>query len=91
MSCQHENFRAQVDVHRLLPKEGMPAAHYSADVRVNCEQCGLPFRFRCTRVGLSYDDPTVSVDGQELRVSVQPDDGTIPLPPKVKGFAVRPL
>lgn len=88
MSCRHENFSARVQVNRQCPDDGMEASHFSADFKVNCVDCGLPFRFLCPTTGLIWNLPAKSVDGLELRAPIHPNDGTIPIPPKIKGFRV---
>jgi hypothetical protein len=45
-TCKHMNFAASVNVHRLTKTEDADEAHrYQADVRIQCAECGLPFRF----------------------------------------------
>lgn len=89
MKCEHMNFAAHVQVHRLCARDGMPASDFSADVAVKCADCGLPFRFLCPTTGSFWNLPAKSVSGLELRAPIHPDDGTIPLPPKVRGYALR--
>jgi hypothetical protein len=87
--CQHEQFTCESNVFRTNEKEGMPVSHFAVEFKLKCSECGQPFRFRCTRLGLNFDEPTVSVDGEELRISVHPADGSLPFPPKVKGFRIK--
>lgn len=66
-ACGHLNFVARVAVNRLVD-----TGRYSADVRVNCVECGEPFRFLGVEAGLSPYAPMVSVDGLELRAPIEP-------------------
>lgn len=91
MRCKHENFKANVTVNRQSPEEGMEVSHYSADIKIECADCGQPFRFLCSRGGLMWNEPTVGIVGEELRAPIHPNDGTEPLPPKIKGFSVTSL
>lgn len=85
--CPHENFVAVVKVNRLTADNG-PVEGYTADIRVNCADCGEPFRWIGPRAGLSANRPTMSVDETELRAplrpaSTDPDFGLGP------GFAIQ--
>lgn len=87
--CMHLNFRANVEVNRVLKNEDdtMPW-YYTADIRVNCADCGLPFEFvgdfDC---GLMPDRATVDPSAQELRVPLRPKG--LALLPGIPGFTVR--
>lgn len=59
-NCKHENFSAQVDVHRHTD-----SGRFSADVRINCAECGEPFRFLGLPAGVDLNGAAVSVDGTE--------------------------
>lgn len=72
MACQHENFRASVNVSRLTREEGAPVTGYAADVTIACAGCGLPFRFVGLAAGNHHAEPRVSVDGTELRAPIEP-------------------
>lgn len=69
--CQHEHFEAQVNVNRI-EDEGQPR-RYAADVTVWCADCRQPFRFLGVRAGLSFEHPTVNVDGTELSAPIEPE------------------
>lgn len=66
--CAHESFAAEVDVNRLED-----TGRFHADVRVRCADCGEAFRFLGVAAGLSWDHPTVSVDGIELHAPIEPE------------------
>lgn len=83
MACKHMIFKADVDVARLSKEEGGQITGYSADIRISCQQCGLPFRFigvpasvKETEEGLEFtparNEPRVSVDACELRAPIEP-------------------
>lgn len=88
MSCEHKNFFTQVDVHRTSDGEGAPIQWYSADIHIKCTDCDMPFKFLTNKIGLHDREPMASVDLLELRVPIHPNDGTEPLPPKVRGFTI---
>jgi hypothetical protein len=68
MNCQHKDFRAHVVVNRIED-----VGRFTADVRINCAECGLPFEFvGVGECGFSYEHPTVDPSAQELRVPVRP-------------------
>lgn len=72
MSCEHKNFKADVRVGRLTKGDDGPVTGYSADVKVSCVDCGLPFRFIGLPAGNHFAEPRVSVDGTELRAPIEP-------------------
>ena len=72
MSCDHENFVADVAVNRLTTDEGGPVTGYSADVRVRCLDCDEPFVFIGVPVGCTPRFPAASLTGDELRAPIRP-------------------
>lgn len=99
MNCQHEDFRAQVDVFRLYGDEAhddSPHA-FAAEVSIVCTGCGAPLGFRCDTVGLTNDRPAISPDALKLRLPLlSPSELTLlgPLsgmnmPPPRPGFTIR--
>ena len=70
--CEHMNFDASVGVGRLSHDEGGPITGYTADIKVRCRDCGLPFRFIGIAAGNHFAEPRVSVDGTELRAPLEP-------------------
>lgn len=77
MTCSHQDFNAVVSVTGLVddPAKELthaPADRWTADVRINCVQCGEPFRFLELPAGISFQRPMVSIDGLELRVPIEP-------------------
>lgn len=53
---------------------------FMADIKIYCDDCGMPFRFIGFRCGASTTQPAVSVAGEELRVPIEPLDMDGPLP-----------
>lgn len=68
--CPHPTFEAQVSVNRIT---GGPALRFAADVRITCALCREPFRFLGPHAGLSFEHPTVSIDGLELHLPIEPE------------------
>jgi hypothetical protein len=66
--CPHEQFEANVEVNRIIDK-----GRFTADVRILCAQCKIPFRFIGVDAGFSPDFPTVNVDGTELCAPIEPE------------------
>lgn len=76
--CQHMNFGAFVDVHRIPREEGGPVDAYQCDVRVVCVDCKLPFHFLGLPLGLDLHGAAVSPDRTEARLAIAP--GAAPIP-----------
>jgi len=86
--CAHENFTATVKVNRLTKSDSDPTViAHSADIRINCVECGLPFEFIGVDAGMMPSKPMVSVDAQELRAPIRPKGCQIL--PAIPGFSVR--
>jgi hypothetical protein len=73
-TCKHENFQCEARIGRLSHEEGGPITGYTAEIRVKCTECGLPFRFIGLAAGSHYASPTVSIDGEELHAPIEPAD-----------------
>jgi len=74
MTCEHKDFNATVEVHRLTRGEGGEVYAYSADIRIQCKECGLPFEFPGLPGGISSSEARVSIDCQTLNVPLKPSD-----------------
>lgn len=72
INCEHNDFTVEVDVNRLPAVEGGPIERYSADVRIKCAECGVPFRFLGLPAGLDLTGAATSVDGEEARLAILP-------------------
>lgn len=88
-TCEHFNFRANVAVNRVLKNEGdLKPSAFSADITIQCIDCGTPFEFvgdyPC---GLLWDQACVNPSKQELRIPIQPKG--LALLPGLPGFTVR--
>jgi len=73
MACDHsKEHRSLVHVVAMNDTEGGPFTRWCAEIWIWCEECGARFRFVGVPLGLSAGQPTVSVDGYELRVPMVP-------------------
>lgn len=82
--CPHENFHATVEVNRLSD-----SGRFSADVRINCSECDLPFVFLGLEPGLDLDGARVSMDGLQARLAIAPR-GIAPTPlDGIRGFDLK--
>lgn len=89
--CAHEDFRADVDVNRIV-SEHEPTAFVglAVDLRVRCLECGERLKFRVPDVGMLSHRATRSLDATELRAPAWiGDDDT--LGADLPGFTVRVL
>ena len=87
--CPHENFEAWTAVGRLQPSEGQPVNAYTAEIRINCADCGEPFRFIGVQAGLRGDRPMCSVDETELRAPIRPASSDPDFGLGIPGFAIQ--
>lgn len=87
MTCAHENFKCHCGVGRLSAEEGGPITHYTAEIRIECAECGEPFQFLGLPMGHSAYGAATSVDALELRAAIKPQNGPMP-PPGLIGFSV---
>jgi len=79
MTCPHDQFEANVGVHRLTDVEGGPVTGYTADITVKCAQCGARFQFLGLAPGVDTQGARVSLDGLEARIALCPE-GSKPNP-----------
>jgi hypothetical protein len=84
--CEHENFNAYVDVHKISQTEGGPTVVYSVETKISCRECGQPLEFVGVPNGMSFYRPTVSIDGRELRTPMVIPGQTVPQ--GMAGFSV---
>lgn len=66
--CEHKDFTAHVEVNRLED-----ISSFAADVRITCAECGTRFRFLGLPGGLNIEGATVSFDGTEARLAIEPE------------------
>lgn len=88
--CPHEDFDAFVDVGRITASESDPTTvlWYAAHIKVNCADCGEPFRWTGVPAGLSPRQPMCSVDEVELRAPLRPASADPDFGLGIPGFAV---
>lgn len=86
--CEHKEFAASVAVGRFED-----TGRFMADVRVQCKECGLPFRFVGVPAGISWDRPAVSIDNTELHAPIEPETeprlqtmASFQMPPELGGI-----
>lgn len=92
MACQHENFSTEARIGRITDGDGGPVVRYTADIKIQCSDCALPFQFFGLPVGVDLEgDACVSLDGTEARLCLGPQGEQLPLrkPGSVRGFRVR--
>ncbi len=65
--CGHKNFRTSVDVTRLED-----IAAFCAEIRINCIDCGMVFRFKGCPGGWNLHGPTISPGGTQLTIPIEP-------------------
>ena len=82
--CQHLSFEAKITVNRLED-----TGAYVAEISIICRECEWPFIFPMIPPGLSSQHLTVSIDGQELNVPIQPKGSDIF--PAFPGFGVKAM
>lgn len=77
--CTHLNFDAHVGVSRIQKSDMEPdvIVAYTAEIKIQCRECGQPFEFFGFPMGMSFYRATVSINGQELRVPLV-IPGTVP-------------
>lgn len=73
MACEHEGFDARVDVNRLSDVKGGPTTAYSADLKIQCTQCGEQFVFIGPAIGLSPREPRIALAGTEIHLPIKPE------------------
>lgn len=71
-ACPHENFMADVQIGRLQSGKDGPVERFSADVRVECVDCGVKMKFVGLPMGCDLNGACVSVDGTEARLACFP-------------------
>lgn len=80
--CKHLSFHARVDVHCMEDHAGL----LQIELAITCLNCKQLAVFHALPVGLSVYQPTVSLDGKELRISAMMDGK--PVPKGLPGFGI---
>ena len=70
--CEHLEFAATVNVHRLTDGDDGPVTGFLAEVRISCQACGRKMQFRGLPAGIDTGGACVSVDGLEARLGIAP-------------------
>lgn len=76
--CQHENFAAIVETHRITDGDNGPVRNFVAEIQIRCTQCNEPFHFIGPGAGFSFTRPTVNVGATTLHVPIAPGELGIP-------------
>ena len=84
--CEHTDFKAEVDVNRLLD-----SGRFMADVRIQCATCHERFVFMGLALGVNLGQPMMSVGGHEARLPIRPASEALPAWRGALGFSVRPV
>ncbi len=71
-NCEHMNFKTTCKVIRLTDVEGGPVTGYTAEIRIFCADCRMPFQFLGTDIGYSDQIPKTNFAGSELRIPIKP-------------------
>lgn len=79
--CEHQSFRATVQINRLTDTDDGPVIGYSADVTVGCEVCGEAFVFIGLPPGVGKNRACASIDGTEARLPIGPASLASPFAP----------
>jgi hypothetical protein len=71
--CQHGVFECRCSVARLTDDtDESKITGYSANIRIVCAECGIPFEWVGVLGGYSPSQPMASVDNYELRAPIKP-------------------
>lgn len=89
MACQHEDFSVRVNVGRLSAVEGGPISNYTADVQIQCAQCGEAFCFIGMEHGSDPAKPMCSFLADEARLPIRPSSEANKDLPIIPGFRVK--
>lgn len=85
--CPHLNFKAQVNVTRMTDnKDEVTVVGYTAEITINCLECGVPFEFIGVDAGMMPTKPMASPDAQELRAPIKPKG--VKIMPAIPGFTM---
>lgn len=94
MTCPHEEFHAEVDVHRITENDlDAPVYWYDVVLTLFCVNCLQTFRIVDPEIpaGMLAGRITANVTGQELHIPMWPADGTEPPKGKLAGFTIERL
>jgi hypothetical protein len=87
--CPHENFDVLACVNRLTKTDDDPTViGFSADIKIECRDCGEPFRWTGVPAGLSPAQPMCSVDEATLSAPIRPASADPDFGLGLPGYAV---
>lgn len=69
-NCRHDKFSVSANVVKVSDTEGGPS-DIMAEIRIKCDECNMPFKFKGLGVGLSYLSPKTDLTGEELRAPIE--------------------
>ena len=86
MACPHEKFVCSVTVNNIDD-----IGRFLADVKIRCDQCGVPFRFIGLPAGVDLNGAATSIDATEACLAIAPKSEVIPPveDENCVGFSVR--
>lgn len=70
-NCEHQDFNVQVTVNRVA-QDGGGVMKYSAEVAIQCKQCGIDFSFEGLPRAINLTEPTAGVFGLEASLPCHP-------------------
>lgn len=68
VTCQHEQFMVFAGVNRFAD-----TGRFLCELHIWCAQCREPFRFMGLTPGLSFVEPSCSIDGLEAMLPLEPE------------------
>ena len=78
MDCKHINFISHTSVARLTDQDDEEKIiGYSANIKIRCIHCGIPFEFIGVPGGYSPGQPMVNFDSTELRAPIKPSSDPV--------------
>lgn len=90
--CEHLEFVSFISIGRLTDGETGPVNAYTAEIKIQCKDCSMPFMFIGPPMGLLWDQPTVSPDAQELRCPIRPsNEFAEPSGKRLPSFRITPM
>lgn len=78
--CRHEEFAATVGCNRITKPDASPNARpylFTAQIRVQCAQCGGDFMFDGLPWAISLTKPCLNVAGTQATLPMKPWDGKL--------------
>lgn len=92
--CLHLDHVVSAKIFRLVKDDQVPVEEsvvtgWSAEIIINCKECGLPFEFIGLECGMMPDKPMCDPSAQELRAPIKPKGSLVM--PGIPGFAVRAM